>query len=165
MSEAATLTGTPGQAECMTDHRLFPVAVHLVLQRGDEVLLMRRMNTGYFDGYYSLVAGHLEGDETVPQAMIREAQEEIGIEVELTALKLVGVMHRLSDTERIEFFLSAHRWQGAITNQEPGKCDEVRWFDMAHLPDKTIPYITEALEFIRRPPLGEGLWFDEPDFG
>jgi len=145
-------------------HKLFPTAVHLVLQRGDEVLLTRRMNTGYFDGYYSLVAGHLEGGETVSQATIREAQEEIGIEIEPNILKLVGVMHRLSDTERIEFFLSTDRWQGDITNREPDKCDDVRWFNISELPEMTIPYITQALEFIRRPPLGDGLWFDEPDF-
>ena len=38
----------------------FPVAVHLFFLRDDQILLLRRFNTGYEDGKYSVVAGHLE---------------------------------------------------------------------------------------------------------
>ena len=58
-----------------------PVAVHLILKHTGKILLLRRYNTGYEDGNYSVVSGHLEQGETVIQAMIREAKEEAGIDL------------------------------------------------------------------------------------
>ena len=52
-----------------------PVAVHLLLVKEGKILLLRRSNTGYEDGMYSIVAGHIDGDEDVKSAMIREAKE------------------------------------------------------------------------------------------
>jgi 8-oxo-dGTP diphosphatase len=132
-----------------------PSAVHLFLIRDGQVLLLRRFNTGYEDGKYSVIAGHLNGDEEVKEAMIREAQEEVGIEILPLDLQVVGVMHRKSNDERIDFFLAATSWSGEITNKEPGKCDQLTWFDIDELPENVIPYVRKALDNYRR-----GNWFD-----
>lgn len=39
------------------------VSVNVLLCRGDTYLLLRRANTGWADGFYTLPAGHLEGNE------------------------------------------------------------------------------------------------------
>jgi len=130
-------------------------AVHLFLIREGKVLLLRRFNTGYEDGKYSVVAGHLNGDEEVKVAAIREAREEVGVEISPLDLQVVGVMHRKSNDERIDFFLAAASWAGEVTNGEPDKCDELAWVNMDALPDNVIPYVRKALDNYRR-----GIWFD-----
>ena len=137
-------------------HKRFPVAVHLFLLRDNQVLLLRRANTGYEDGNYSVVAGHLDGGESVTQAAIREAHEEVGVVLRPTDLRVVGVMHRWSNEERIDFFLLATAWGGTPANQEPDKCSELRWCALDALPANTIPYVRAALENFR-----QGVWFAE----
>jgi len=123
-----------------------PSAVHLFLQHKDRLLFSRRFNTGYEDGRFSVVAGHLNGGETVKQAMIREAREEAGITLHPDSLRIAGVMHRLSDDERIDWFLHAEHWSGRITNCEPHKCDLLKWFPILEPPENLIPYVRRALE-------------------
>jgi len=136
------------------------VAVHLFLLRDGLVLLLRRYNTGYEDGRYSVVAGHVDGGEEIKAAMIREAREEAGIAIAPEDLTVVGVMHRRSAEERIDFFLAAWRWTGEVTNREPGKCDELAWFDLDALPANVIPYVRRAFDNYR-----ESHWFDSFGWG
>jgi 8-oxo-dGTP diphosphatase len=101
------------------------------------------------------VAGHLDGGEPVKQAMIREAREEVGITIAPEDVDVVGVMHRRSEDERIDWFLAASTWSGEVTNAEPHKCDRLDWFPLDALPDNVIPYVRRAIDNYRR-----GAWFD-----
>ena len=120
--------------------------LHLFLIRGSEVLLLRRYRTGYEDGNYSVPAGHLDGGEEYRMAMLREAREELGINIALSDLIPIGVMHRRASEERIDFFFSAKSWTAEIVNREPHKCDELRWCPLDALPANTVPYVRRALE-------------------
>lgn len=124
-------------------------AVHLFLLRDGWVLLSRRRGTGYMDGWYSTIAGHLDGGESLHAAMAREAWEEAGITLLLGDLEIVGAMHRHDDRESVDFFLVASAWAGAISNREPEKCDDLRWFSLDALPENTVPYVRRALENYR----------------
>ena len=129
------------------------VAVHLLLLRGEEVLLLRRANTGYEDGNYSVIAGHLDGNETASQAMVREAAEEAGISVRSADLRFVHIMHRKEAAEadeRIDLFFVATRWQGEPKVGEPEKCGELRWAALDALPPNTVPYVRAALDHYRQ---------------
>ncbi len=128
----------------------FVVAVHLFFLREGELLMLRRFNTGWEDGNYSVVAGHVEAGETVTQAAIREAEEEVGVALAPDQVDVVHVMHRKSDDERIDFFLTVDNWLGEIRNREPDKCDELQWYPLEALPANTIPYVRYALECFQR---------------
>ncbi len=59
--------------------------------------------------------------------MIREAKEEIGIELKPEDSKLVHVMHRKEPSkERVNFFFTASKWVGEPKIMEPQKCDNLR---------------------------------------
>ena len=133
----------------------FPSAVHLFLIRDGRILLLRRFNTGYEDGNYSVVAGHLDGGEKVRDAAVREAAEEVGILIVTQDVEVVGVMHRKSNDERIDWFVAIRRWAGDIRNAEPDKCDDLAWFAPDRLPPNIIPYVRRAIENYTR-----GIWFD-----
>ena len=128
--------------------KLIP-AVYLVLRKDSMVLLLRRANTGYQDGNYSVIAGHLEGGEFAAAGMIREAKEEAGIDIDPVDLKLVRTIHRLNknevDQERIDLFFEATRWHGEIINAEPNKCDDLSWFPISHLPNNMLPFVKEVI--------------------
>lgn len=125
-------------------------ASYLVLIKDNKILLQRRFNTGYEDGKYSMVAGHVDEGENFTEAIIREAKEEAGVELKAEDLKVVHVMHRKSiDSERVDVFFIADKWGGEIKNREPHKCDDLSWFDLNDIPQNAIPYIKQAVDCIK----------------
>lgn len=128
-------------------------ASYLTLFKDNKVLLLRRFNTGYEDGNYSMVAGHVDPGETFTQCIIREAKEEAGIDLKPENLEFVHVMHRDSHSdeynERIDTFFVAKKWNGEIVNKEAHKCDDLSWFDLDNIPENTIPHIKQALSKIK----------------
>ena len=121
------------------------VAVHLFLIKDNQILLQRRFNTGYEDGNYSVIAGHIDGGEDVFSAMIREAKEEGGIDIAPDNLQAIQVMHRKREDERIDYFFVCKNWEGKPRIMEANKCDEIRWVDIDALPDNTVDYVVEAI--------------------
>ncbi|MFD3460916.1 NUDIX domain-containing protein [Nocardia fluminea] len=114
------------------------VGVHLVLVDAQgRVLLGRRVNTGFGDGLFHVPAGHLEAGESAVTGLIREAREEVGIEIEAADVEFAHVLH--SD-ERVQMFFTVRRWTGAVANLEPEKCSELCWFEPEDLPAEIVDY-------------------------
>lgn len=122
--------------------------VHLVMRSGEKLLLLRRYQTGYMDGLYSVVAGHVDGNETFRVAVAREAHEEAGISLNPEGVRLVHTMHRRAKDERLSLFFEADTWDGEIKNMEPHKCDDLGWYSVGAQSNGIVPYVHKALRLI-----------------
>lgn len=120
-------------------------AAYVMLQQGAQVLLQLRANTGYMDEHWAAAAaGHVEADESVYAAAIREAREELGVQIAAVDLVALCAMHRTDDShqwidERVDFFFSCRRWHGEPQLLE-AKATDLRWFDLDDLPDPVVPH-------------------------
>lgn len=142
-----------------TKHNTYPLAIHIFFCKGNEILLSLRENTGYEDGKYSVVAGHVESGESIISAGIREAKEEVGVDITPLDFKIVGSMHRKSDDERVDYFAIVERWSGELKNCEKNKCGGLYWYSINDLPSNIIPYIKCAITktFIEN----KSFWYEE----
>lgn len=130
------------------------INVYLILKQQDKILLQLRKNTGYCDGMWSLVSGHVEDDESATAAMIREAYEEIGIH--LDHIHMTHVMHRKTNRLNMDLFFDCLSWHGILQNREPDKCENLAFFSPNNLPPNTIDCTTIALNHILK-----GIFYSE----
>lgn len=120
------------------------IAVYIIFIKDDKVLLGRRVNTGWKDGYYGLPSGHLEENEGLVDALIRETKEETGVVLDSRDVDFVHVMHRWSNYA--DFFFTAKQWSGDPQVMEKDKCDDMQWFPIGNLPKNTIPSVRFAIQ-------------------
>lgn len=140
--------------------RVAVIDVHLLLVRGDEVLLSKRRGS-YGDGMWHLPAGKLEAGESVAAAAVREAGEEVGVRIAEADLRLAHVVHARGEgvEPRLGLFFEVRRWGGEPVNREPDKCYEVAWFRRDRLPDNVIPYALAGVRgYLDGAPLGVFGW-------
>lgn len=123
-------------------------SVFVVVRRGDHVLLLRRANTGWKDGQWSLPAGGHDGGETLEHAAARELREETGLHAHPHDMRLIHLLHaRAGDTggEWLGVFFLATHWLGDLVIGEPAKHDGLDWFPLDALPDELIAYTRQGL--------------------
>lgn len=123
------------------------IAVFLFLIQENKILLIKRSNTGWMDGFYSVPAGSIDGDETLVRSIMREAKEEVNVDVKEADLHLVHTLHCLTHGEEwMGVFFIANKWKGEPTVNEPHKHSEVKWVNIHVLPGNIIPYVKQAIE-------------------
>ncbi|WP_404291702.1 NUDIX domain-containing protein [Glutamicibacter arilaitensis] len=98
---------------------------YVVIRNEHRVLLQCRQDTGYFDNHWSnAAAGYIEVGESAVQAAVREAREELGIELNATQLEPLTTMHRPqysngTSAGRVDFFFECTIWNGVPRIMEP----------------------------------------------
>ncbi|MGA6162548.1 NUDIX hydrolase [Amycolatopsis magusensis] len=125
----------------MPDGQHTIIDAHVLLIRDSQVLLTRRRGT-YGDGMWHLPSGKLDPGESLPNAAIREAHEEIGVHINPDDLHHVHTLHvtGAGQTPRLGIFFATHHWTGQPRNREPDKCSAIAWFPLDALPSNVIPY-------------------------
>ncbi|PYG01600.1 ADP-ribose pyrophosphatase YjhB, NUDIX family [Georgenia satyanarayanai] len=139
-------------------YRVVPAAYVALLREeagaADSVLLQLRSGTGFMDGHWACgAAGHVEAGESVLDAAVREATEELGVRIAPTDLLPLTVMHRTQGTglaidERVDFFLSCRRWHGEPRLRED-KAAALRWVRLDALDslrEPVVPHERQVLD-------------------
>ncbi len=130
-------------------------AAYLLLRRNvagrREVLLQFRKGTGFMDEHWACgAAGHVEAEESVFDAAVREAAEELDVRVDVRDLMPLIVVHRRHEdddpvNQRVDFFFAADRWEGTPRTVEPDKSATLAWFALDDLPSPVVPHELRVL--------------------
>lgn len=127
-------------------------SVYLLLLNTEtnQILLSKRCGTGFMDGYWSLPAGHVEKNETIFEAIIRESKEEINLDINQNQLSLFHLRHHTDEARFNFYFVYKDLDFARINNNEPNKCSQLRWFDIYNLPSKIITSVKEVIVNFRK---------------
>lgn len=117
-----------------------PPFISIILKKDNQILLLKRMNTGFADDLYAFPAGKVDGNEPMFQAAVREVKEELGVMLDEQSSKVVHVCHYkgINDFEGLSFYVLAEKWEGEPRNSEPDRHEYIKWFDIDKLPSDLI---------------------------
>ena len=111
------------------------ILIKKIIDNEEYILLMKRQNTGSNDGEYELPGGHLERCEDLFDAMIREAKEELLIDLNRDDIKIIHLLHHFNG-ERLNFIFETCKEEKTKIG-EPNKCSELKWVKIDNLPNNT----------------------------
>ncbi len=113
--------------------RSIQIGCNTLIFKDKKLLLGKRKNcTG--EGTWGLPGGHLEVGETLEDAAIREAKEELGIEIK--KLKFISVTDGANFKDHyIQVNFLVEKYSGKIKVMEPEKCQAWEFFSLTSLPE------------------------------
>ena len=132
---------------------MFKSAVHMLIMDNGKVLLQKRKGSKLWPGYYTLPAGHIDEGENQYDALVREAKEELDIEIDPKDIEKSYVVLRRNFFEidgkklepYIDYYFEISKYQGTPRIAELDKCDELVWADINNLPEPFVNYEGEFL--------------------
>ena len=126
----------------------FLSSIYLIIRNeNNEILLQRRQGTKLWCGFLALPAGHIDEGENAYEAAIREAKEELGIEVKPEDFIDTFVVCRRNSTisPYYDVYFEVDSYKGEISIKEPDKCSELVWCKLEEFPNDVIEFEKIAL--------------------
>jgi len=134
---------------------LAQLASDVLLRRWSEVLLLQRVDTGQ----WCLPGGRLDGNEKAIDGAIREAKEEVGVNIMKHNLEMVHIDHGMFRRwEMIAFYFVCDEWIWEPYNAEPDIASDMQWFDTKRLPSDMTMWQKKLITHNQHSP---GITFDE----
>lgn len=131
--------------EVISDNAVHPVvreaiyrSIHrlvskIIIQNDDDEVLMAKVERGFFKGYWTLPGGYMNHSEEPSQGCVREAFEELGIELEVDHRKPI-ITQRSFHRDGISFmsFTYFSKWNGKLSELKlkQGEIAEAKWFPL-----------------------------------
>lgn len=109
--------------------------VTALMRKGGKVLVGQRPVGNTLAGHWEFPGGKIEKNESPEEALIRELNEELGIQADVGQLKLAST-HTYGDTGIIILFYEVLFWKG---EPKPVHHMELRWIEPRELKDLSIP--------------------------
>ena len=133
---------------------IFRSAVHMIICKENKILVQKRKGSKLWPGYYALPAGHIDENENQYDALVREAQEELGIIIDPEKIINSYVVLRRNFFEidgkqlepYIDYYYDIVEFSGEPKIMEENKCDELIWVDINNLPEPFVNYQGEFLD-------------------
>jgi 8-oxo-dGTP diphosphatase len=123
------------------------VGVGVLLVDPEHGLLLTLRKRAPEAGCWSIVGGKVDFLEKLDQCALREAREEVGVEVKL--IRLLCVTDHLLPEEGQHWVAPAYLGRivsGEVKNCEPEKTAQVRWFALANIPENLTMTARKAIE-------------------
>ena len=111
------------------------VAVGIIYNPQRQILIAKRAKHKYQGGLWEFPGGKVEAGETVRQALDRELQEEIGIEV-ITASPLRKITHDYDEKQILLYVWRVTEFKGVAKGNEG---QTVRWIATEEFSDYHFP--------------------------
>ena len=127
----------------------FLSAIYMIIKNEKgEILFQRRCGSKLWPDFLGLPAGHVDKGEDVYQALVREAREELNIDINVKNIEDTFVVNRINKNLKpyYDVYFVIKNYKGIIKINEPNKCQELKWVLLDNMPEDVIEFEKIALD-------------------
>ena len=131
------------EADKMASSAIQLISAVALIDSDGRVLLAERPEGKLFAGYWEFPGGKIETGETPEAALVRELDEELGVDTKDSCLAPLGFVSHPYDTHHMVLLLYVCRkWSGRPQPKEGG---QLKWVAPARLRDFEMPPANKEL--------------------